>query len=282
MGLLQMVMENPESWIVSVEGQLTQRRDLVTLSLDLKKVDKVIHLEVGVKRNGKIDLTLRPASLTVELKTSTMNFAQNMDAVIVMDIKKNDELFKTTLVALINKVENLRTVIELKRSKTVVTMATELIILPLNINSAVNIKLDIGDAISYEIVGIANKSNAKATTATITGTVGMRPDALLFEIKAMLPSRTMVLSIKHVRTNGNIEHMVSLSWEAGKTTGYSFTLSDRSRSGSGIYNLVGEFTHPIRTVKYTAKAEISSQKYFLSLDILPDASLPERKTFFAV
>merc|ERR1719259_235609 len=59
-------------------------------------------------------------------------------------------------------------------------------------------------------------------------------------------------------------------------------LAERSKQGALIYNLAGEFTHPIRTVKYTAKAEASARKYLLALDVLPDATAPEHKTFFKV
>jgi hypothetical protein len=280
--ILEMFIVKTESWIIAVDGNIAQRRDLTTLTLDVKKADKLIHFEVSFKTTGKIDLTMRPAMLTIDIKTLTKNFAKDMEAAIVIDFKKNAELVKTTLVTVINKVEYLKALVECKMAKTELTLTTDMFFLPLNINSALTIKLDRTDALTFEIVCIADKTKAKDTTVTISGMTAMKPTAFLFNLKAILPTRTIAFTINHVLANRNVEHMVSFSWEAGKTTGYSFTLADRSKQGSKIYNLVGEFTHPIRTVKYTAMAEISSRKCLFALDVLPDATLPDRKTFFKV
>jgi len=280
--ILELVMEAPESWVIALEGNMVQRRDLTTLTLAIKKADKLINLEVSLKTSGKIDMTLRPASMTVDVKTSTKGFAKDQEAAFVLDIKKNADLFKTSLIALINKVEQLNTAVEFKAVKTEIILTTDLTIAPLNVNAGFKIKLDRADALTYAIVVIADKTKAKDTTLTISGMAALKPTAMLLNIKAILPTRTVVFVFKHALANRNIEHLVSFSWEEGKTTGYSFTLADRSKQGALIYNLAGEFTHPIRTVKYTAKAEASARKYLLALDVLPDATAPEHKTFFKV
>merc|ERR1719374_369411 len=224
---------------------MVQRRDLTTLTLAIKKADKLINLEVSLKTSGKIDMTLRPASMTVDVKTSTKGFAKDQEAAFVLDINKNEQL---------------NTAVEFKAVKTEIILTTDLTIAPLNVNAGFQIKLDRADALTYSIVVIADKTKAKDTTLTISGMAALKPTAMLLNIKAILPTRTVVFVFKHALANRNIEHLVSFSCEEGKTTGYSFTLADRSKQGALIYNLAGEFTHPIRTVKYTAKAEASARK----------------------
>merc|ERR1719334_484485 len=280
--LLKMVLPTSESWITTVDGSMTKRRDLTTATVTLKKAEKTIILGFDMQKSGKIDLTMRPATLMVALRTSTINLAKNINADIVMEIKKNAGLIKTKLAASINKVEQLKTVIEITRASAVTTTAAEVFVLPLGVNSGANVKLTMTDATAFEIVLIANKANTKDTTLTLTGTFGMTSANLVFDLKAILPTRTMVLAINHARASRTIEQMVIFSWETGKKTGYSFTLSDRSKQGALIYTLNGEFTHPIRTIKYTTKVEVSPKKYFLSLDVLPDATQPTRKTSFTV
>merc|ERR1719259_1114610 len=221
--ILELVMEAPESWVIALEGNMVQRRDLTTLTLAIKKADKLINLEVSLKTSGKIDMTLRPASMTVDVKTSTKGFAKDQEAAFVLDIKKNADLFKTSLIALINKVEQLNTAVEFKAVKTEITLTTDLTIAPLNVNAGFEIKLDRADALTYSIVVIADKTKAKDTTLTISGMAALKPTAMLLNIKAILPTRTVVFVFKHALANRNIEHLVSFSWEEGKTTGYSFT-----------------------------------------------------------
>jgi len=280
--LLKMFIEGGCTWIFSLEGNVVERRDMNTLVLDMKNAEKLIHLELSTKRAGKVDLTLRPANLVVDLKAVTKNLAKDIELAFVMDIKKNADLFKASIVTAINKVEHLKAMVEFTTAPNTKALAANLFFLPLKVNSGLEVTLNSLDALSYKIVCVADKANAKDTTVTISGTAAIKPRAIVFDIKAIIPTRTMVFRIKHVITNSNVEHLVEFSWEAGKTTGYSFTLADRSREGSLIYNLIGEFTHPIRTVKYTAKAEASPRKYLFALDVLPDAALPERKTFFKV
>merc|ERR1719423_41719 len=279
--ILKMFLAPEESWVLSLEGNMVNRRDLTTLVLDIKKAEKLIRMEVSLKTTGKIDLTLRPAALTIDFKVSTKGLTQDHEIAFVLDLKKNADLMKTSFIALLDKVEKFNTVVELKKADTKITLLTDMVCLPY-INSALKINLDKAEALDFEILLITDKALEKETTMSLNGRVELKPNAILFNINAGLPSRTVALNIKHVLANRNLEHMVSLSWEAGKTTGYSFTLADRSKSGAIIYNLVGEFTHPIRTIKYTAKMEASPRKYLLALDVLPDASIPERKTFFKV
>merc|ERR1712142_990019 len=92
--LLKMALPTSESWIMTVDGTLIKRRDLTTVSVTLKKAEKTIILGVDMQKTGKIDLTLRPATLKVALKTLTKNLAKNIDADVVMDIKKNAGLIK--------------------------------------------------------------------------------------------------------------------------------------------------------------------------------------------
>jgi len=249
----------------------------------LNKADKTIGLEATMKRNGALDLTTRPAALTLEFRTLTKNFAKNMDAIVLVEVKKGDGFFRSSLLTVIDNVEQLKALVQVDIAHPLITLTTELVVVPLNINSELSIKLNLlSEVTHFEIRSVGDKEDATATTATVTGTIGSVPAARILQIKATLPSRTMSLSIEHTVADGNMKQTVSLSWEEGKTAGYSFTLSDRSRADALIYNLDGEFSHPIRTIKYTAKAEVSAQKYFVSLDVLPDASLPERKTYFAV
>jgi len=279
--ILKMFLTPEESWVLSLEGNMVQRRDLTTLVMDIKKAEKLIRMEVSLKTTGKIDLTLRPAALTIDFKVSTKGLTQDHEIAFVLDLKKNADLMKTSFIALLDKVEKFNTVVELKKADTKITLLTDMVCLPY-INSALKINLDKAEALDFEILLITDKALEKETTMSLNGRVELKPNAILFNINAGLPSRKVSLTFKHVLANRNLEHMVSLSWEAGKTTGYSFTLADRSKSGAIIYNLVGEFTHPIRTIKYTAKMEASPRKYLLALDVLPDASIPERKTFFKV
>jgi len=280
--LMKEFIEGGCTWIFSLEGNVVQRRDMNTLVLDMKNAEKLIHLELSLKRAGKIDLTLRPANLVVDVKAVTKNLGKDIELAFVMDIKKNADLFKASIITAINKVEHLKAVVEYTIAQNTKALAADLFFLPLKVNSGLKVTLTSLDALTYEIVCVADKAKAKDTTVTIAGTAAIKPRAIVFDVKATLPTRTMVFRIKHVITSTNVEHLVEFSWEAGKTTGYSFTLADRSREGSLIYNLIGEFTHPIRTVKYTAKAEVSPRKYLFALDVLPDAALPERKTYFKV
>jgi len=278
--LLEMVIEKPESWILSLEGNVQKRRDVTIFTLDLKKAAKLIHIELSTKTSGK--MSWKTITAIADLKIATKNFAKNFEASIVADIKKNQAYLKSSIVTAINKVEYLKYTEEYKETKGKIEFNTALFFLPLNINNAVSGELMKDNIVAYKLTFIGNKANERESTVVVSGSFTLEPTNLLFDIKTILPTRTLSLTIKNVLANKNLEHLVSLSWEAGKSTGYSFTLADRSKQGAIIYNLVGEFTHPIRTVKYTAKAEISPRKYLFALDVLPDATLPERKTFFKI
>merc|ERR1712142_258986 len=158
---------------MTVDGTLIKRRDLTTVSVTLKKAEKTIILGVDMQKTGKIDLTLRPATLKVALKTLTKNLAKNIDADVVMDIKKNAGLIKAQLAASINKVEQFKTAIEITRTSAVTTAAAETFIMPLGVNTGATVRLTTTDATDFEIVMIGNKANAKDTTLTFTGTLGM-------------------------------------------------------------------------------------------------------------
>merc|ERR1719383_428669 len=110
--ILKMFLAPEESWVLSLEGNMVNRRDLTTLVLDIKKAEKLIRMEVSLKTTGKIDLTLRPAALTVDFKVSTKGLTQDHEIAFVLDLKKNADLMKTSLIALLNKVEKLNTMVD--------------------------------------------------------------------------------------------------------------------------------------------------------------------------
>jgi len=279
--LLELFIVKPESWVLVLEGNVAKRRDLTICTVDLKKADKIIHLELTTKTATKMDW--QNINAVADLKITTKNFAKEWDISFVTEVKRNAGYVKTSVITIINQAEYLRHLFEFKSTAVGKHEATTtLFILPLAINTEISAALAMTDIIDYKLAVIGNKATENDTTIVISGAFTTKPENLLFDIKMVLPTRTMVLTIKNVFANKNLNHLVSFSWEAGKTTGYSFTLADRSKEDAMIFNIVGEFTHPIRTVKYTGKAEISARKYLIALDVLPDATLPERKTFFKI
>merc|ERR1719435_727284 len=279
--LLELFIVKPESWVLVLEGNVAKRRDLTICTVDLKKADKIIHLELTTKTATKMDW--QNVNAVADLKITTKNFAKEWDISFVTEVKRNAGYVKTSVITIINQAEYLRHLFEFKSTAVGKHEATTtLFILPLAINTEISAALAMTDIIDYKLAVIGNKATENDTTIVISGAFTTKPENLLFDIKMVLSTRTMVLTIKNVFANKNLNHLVSFSWEAGKTTGYSFTLADRSKEDAMIFNIVGEFTHPIRTVKYTGKAEISARKYLIALDVLPDATLPERKTFFKI
>jgi len=278
--LLRMFIETPESWILSVEGSVAKRRDATTFVLDMKKADKMIHIELMTKQAGK--LSWKSIFATADLKIAAKNFANNMELSLVTEIKKNQDYLKTSIVTAINQVEYFRHIIECKMANEKKELSTSIFFLPLRVNAAIAGEVTVAELMAYKLQIIGNKDNEKDTTVIVSGTFTMRPSNFMFDIKTVLPTRTLVLKIKNALANRILEHLVSFSWEDGKSTGYSFTLADRSKSNAMIYSINGEFTHPIRTVKYDAKAEISTRKCLLALNIMPDTTLPERKTYFFI
>jgi hypothetical protein len=278
--LMRMFIETPESWILSVEGNVAKRRDATTFVLDMKKADKMIHIEHMIKQTGK--MTWNNIFATSDLKIAAKNFANNMELSLVTEIKKNQNYLKTSIVTAINQVEYFRHILECKMANEKKELSTIIFFLPLKVNAAIVGEVTVAELMGYKLQIIGNKDNEKDTTVIVSGTFTMRPSNFMFDIKTVLPTRTLVLKIKNALANRVLEHLVSFSWEDGKSAGYSFTLADRSKDDAKIYSIIGEFTHPIRTVKYDAKAEISTRKYLLALNVMPDTALPDRKTYFFI
>jgi len=279
--LLEMIIAKPTSWILSMDGSMVKRRDLTVFALDIKKADKLVHIELTTKTAGK--LSWNKLAVVADLKLTTKNIGKGFELSVVTDVKRSSGYLKSAIVIAINKVEYFKHMIEAKDASKI-EFTTEIFVLPLSINTAVSGELAVDKMTSFKLAIIGDKGKEKDTTIVFSGLVTpiLNMRNFVLDFKTILPTRTMVLKIKNVLANKNLEHLVSFSWEAGKSTGYSFTLADRSKRGATIYNIDGEFTHPIRTVKYTAKAEISPRKYLFALDVLPDATLPERKTFVKI
>jgi hypothetical protein len=273
------------SWVLTLNGNVERRRDMTVFVSELSLAAKTIRFEIARKASGKIDLTLRPATLVFDLKASTKNLPTDLDVNVVLNIKKNSGLVVTSLecTTLFDKrQEALRVNLEYKQVRNLMTTSATLFFSPLKIASGLNTKFERTDALTYEIALTTDLAKAKETTTTISGKLAIKNPGLVFEIKAALPTRTVTFEINHEWKASTLKHAVAFSWETGKSTGYSFTLIDRSKETSMVYQLDGEFTHPIRTVKYNAKIEKSPRKYLFDLNVLPDATKTERKTFFKV
>jgi len=277
-----------ESWVITIKGRVKQEARATTgLELEVRKADKMVKLTIDIRKAGKLDLTLRPARLAVNFALTT-NIVKDGAINLLVEINKNTGAARISIVTKLNNEELSQTRVEYKNVGTMHTGKIELALLPtkvlnignLNVGSIVTIKLN--ELKEYEIQLISDLSKAATNSVTISVAFKITPAEKILNLKTIIPSRTMELKASHIVRAGELENLVDFSWEAGKSTGYTVLLKDRSKENEVNYILDAALIHPIRTMKVNAKLESSIKKHAFELNILPDIKLPNRKTAFTL